>query len=85
MKDRILKNWTFSRAMYFIIGIAIVIQSVMVQQWLSLSIGTYFASMGLFAFGCAAGNCYRGNGPAEPQQKISSTIQDVQFEEIKSK
>jgi hypothetical protein len=39
--------------------------------------------MGLFAFGCAAGNCFRGNCKVEQKQK--SIIQDVKFEEVKTK
>lgn len=85
MKDRILTNWTFTRALYLIIGIAVIVQSVMSQQWFGVAFGSYFASMGLFAFGCAAGNCYSGNCVREPQQKSKTAIQDVEFEEVKIK
>ncbi len=80
MKVRILTNWTFTRALYLLIGIAVIVQSVMSQQWFGVAFGAYFASMGLFAFGCAAGNCATG-----PQQKQNTTIQDVEFEEVKTK
>lgn len=82
MKERILTNWTFIRALYLIIGVAVIIQSVMSHQWFGIAFGGYFASMGLFAFGCAAGNCFNGSCAAEPQQK--TTIQDVDFQEIKN-
>ncbi len=85
MKERILNNWTFARGLYLIIGIAVIIQSVMSQQWLGVVFGGYFASMGLFAFGCAAGNCFGGNCTTEPKQKSITTIQDVDFEEVKEK
>jgi hypothetical protein len=52
----------------------------MSQQWFGVVFGGYFASMGLFAFGCAAGNC-----AAEPLQKSNTTIEDVKFEEVKTK
>ncbi|MBK7469089.1 MAG: hypothetical protein IPJ43_21185 [Saprospiraceae bacterium] len=29
----------------------------MLHQWVGALLGAYFASIGLFAFGCAAGNC----------------------------
>jgi hypothetical protein len=80
MKDRILTNWTFTRALYVFMGIAVIVQSAMSKQWFGVAFGGYFASMGLFAFGCAAGNCAR-----EPQQKSNSAIQDVEFEEVKIK
>ena len=85
MKDRILTNWTFTRALYLLMGIALIVQSVMSKQWFGVAFGGYFASMGLFAFGCAAGNCLRGNYVAEPPQKSQILIQDVEFTEVKSK
>jgi hypothetical protein len=85
MKNRILNNWTFMRALYLLMGIAVIVQAVMSQQWFGVLFGGYFASMGLFAFGCAAGNCYGGNCAIEPQQKSNTTIQDVEFEEVKTK
>ena len=85
MKERILNNWTFMRALYLLIGIAIVVQSIMSQEWFGVAFGGYFASMGLFAFGCAAGNCYGGNCSIEQGQKSTSAIQDVEFEEVKTK
>jgi hypothetical protein len=85
MKERILNNWTFMRALYLLMGIAVIVQSVMSQQWFGVAFGGYFASMGLFAFGCATGNCYGGNCATEPQQKSNTTIQDVEFEEVKTK
>jgi hypothetical protein len=83
MKERILTNWTYTRALYLLIGIAVIFQSAMSQQWFEVAFGGYFASMGLFAFGCASGNCFGGNCSVEPKQK--SNIQDVDFEEVKIK
>ena len=79
MKDRILNNWTLKRASYFLIGMTVIVQSVMSQQWFGVFFGGYFASMGLFAFGCAAGNC-----ATKPQKKSNTTIEDVEFEEVKT-
>jgi hypothetical protein len=81
MKYRILSNWTFTRALYLGIGIAVIVQSVVNQQYFGAIFGGYFAAMGLFAFGCASGNCFGGNCSVEPKQK--STFQDVDFEEVK--
>jgi hypothetical protein len=80
MKERILNNWTFMRAIYLLMGITVIVQSVINQQWFGVAFGGYFASMGLFAFGCAAGNC-----ATEPIQKSNTTIEDVEFEEVKTK
>jgi hypothetical protein len=85
MKNRILTNWTFGRALYLVMGIVVIIQSIMSQQWFGIAFGGYFASMGLFAFGCAAGNCFGGNCVTQPQNKSNTTIQDVEYEEVKTK
>lgn len=85
MKERILTNWTFTRGLYLVLGITVIIQSLMSQQWFGVFFGGYFASMGLFAFGCAAGNCFNGSCDIEPKHKSKTAIQDVQFEEVKTK
>lgn len=79
MKERILTNWTLTRVLYLIIGSTVIIQSVMSQQWFGVVFGGYFAAMGLFAFGCASGNCFGGSCATEPKQKSTATIQDVDF------
>ena len=85
MKQRILTNWTFTRVLYLVLGIFVIIQSAMSQQWFGVLFGGYFAAMGLFAFGCAAGNCFGGNCAVEPKQKASTVIEEVEFEEVKTK
>jgi hypothetical protein len=39
-------------------GLYVVVQGIIDREWFWLIPGIYFASMGLFAFGCASGNCY---------------------------
>lgn len=80
MKDRIFKNWTFRRALYLLMGVVVIIQSVTTQQWLGIAFGAYFASMGLFAFGCAGGNCYNQGYTSKSQ---STATNEVVYEEIK--
>ena len=57
MKQRVFSNWTFLRWMYLIIGVLLLVPSFLERQWLGIVLGSYFATMGLFAFGCAAGSC----------------------------
>jgi hypothetical protein len=61
MKERIFTGWNIQRGFYFLAGIGIVVMSIADRQWIGVAMGTYFAAMGLFAFGCAAGNCYGGS------------------------
>nr|WP_294894225.1 hypothetical protein [uncultured Pedobacter sp.] len=83
MKQRILTGWTFGRGVYLVLGLVIVIQSAMDGQWLGVLFGGYFAAMGLFAFGCAAGNCFGGNCNVETKVHTNNNVKDINFEEVK--
>lgn len=85
MKERILTGWTLTRVLYLIMGTYIVVQSVLEQQWIGILLGGYFASMGLFAFGCAAGNCGVGRYSQIHKNHDSATFEEVVFEEVKGK
>lgn len=61
IKERLLTGWTFTRVAYLIIGIMVIIQAAVNDQWLGILLGSYVAFMGLFAFGCAGGSCFDGN------------------------
>lgn len=80
MRERILTGWTARRVIYLLMGSLLIIQAVMEKQWVGVALGGYFAAMGIFSFGCAAGNC-----AVETKQKRNDTIQDVQYEEVKTK
>lgn len=73
MKNRVLNNWSWSRLAYLIIGLLVVFQAADANQWWGIALGTYVIAMGLFGFGCAAGNCATGNCSVEHDrdQKIS--------------
>jgi len=61
IKERLLTGWTFTRVAYLVIGIMVIIQAAVNDQWLGILLGSYVAFMGLFAFGCAGGSCFDGN------------------------
>ncbi len=83
MKERIFTGWTITRGLYFMMGILVIVQALIQQQWIAALFGGYFAAMGLFAFGCAAGHCYTPKTTnATPK---SNAIEDIDFEEIKTK
>lgn len=81
MKERLTTGWTFQRVIYLILGSFILIQSIVELHWLGILFGTYFTAMGLFAFGCVAGNCF--GSTCETSEK--NNIDNVEFEEVKSK
>ncbi len=61
MRKRILTGWTVQRAIYGLVGLAIIAQAIKDKEWVWLLPGAYFAAMGIFAFGCASGNCFGGS------------------------
>lgn len=85
MKERILTGWTLTRVLYLVMGTYIVVQSVLEQQWIGILLGGYFASMGLFAFGCAAGNCGVGRYSEGRKNQGAGDFEEVVFEEVKGK
>lgn len=77
---RVLTGWTFGRFAYAAVGLYIVSQAVADKEWSFLPLGLYFASMGIFAFGCAAGQC------AAPLNKTSeASAESVSFEVVSKK
>lgn len=84
MKDRILRGWTIRRVLYLSIGIATIAMAFMYHDWMIGVVGAYFASMGIFAFGCASGNCFTGscNTNYSPERHIRKST-DIQYEEVK--
>ena len=83
MKERILTNWTLTRVFYLIVGLFVIIQSFMNQQWIGIAFGGYFAAMGLFAFGCASGNCIGGNCSTETNQNPNQQVAQSEENETK--
>jgi hypothetical protein len=77
MMTRILTGWTIPRAFYLLIGSIIFIQSIVQAEWLGIAFGGYFAAMGLFGFGCAAGNCYPVSRKIEEPETRALDYEDV--------
>ena len=85
MLNRILTGWTFTRVLYTFIGVMVIVQGFTEKQYWGMAFGAYFASMGIFNFGCAAGACYVGNCQTqEPYPKATAKLENVEFEEIKN-
>jgi len=84
MKQRMLTGWNIPRILYLLAGMMILIQSFAERQWMGVVFGGYFAMMGLFAFGCAAGNCF-GNSCNDqaPLKNKSNKEEEIEFKEIK--
>jgi magnesium-transporting ATPase (P-type) len=59
MKSSTLTNWNFMRIVRLVLGIAIIVQSVLVKDWGMTVVGILFTSMPIFNIGCCAnGGCW---------------------------
>jgi hypothetical protein len=66
-------------------GIMVIVPSVLNHEWFGVLFGVYFASMGLFALGCASGSCFGGNCTTETKEKSKIIFEQVKCKEAKSK
>ena len=77
MKQAILSNWNFMRFVRLVLGIAIIVQSVLVKDWTMGILGLVFTSMPIFNIGCCGvGGC------ATPVKKNVETTKDITYEEV---
>lgn len=83
MLERITSQWTLMRAMYLLMGAAIGIQSAMLGEWPGILMGSYFAAMGLFRFGCASGACFTPMNTRSESTPDENRIPEAQYEEVK--
>jgi len=82
MKERLLTGWNFQRILFLVFGALILFPAIKNFDWISLVFGGYFFSMGLFAFGCAAGKCYNPRSEKITDEKLNG-IKEITYEEIK--
>lgn len=86
MKQRILYGWNWIRVIYLIAGIMIIVQSAIARQLAGVLFGAYFAIMGLFALGCAAGNCYVNSNAGKTENDIPEhDLSTISYQEIKER
>ncbi|MCC7401964.1 MAG: hypothetical protein IT214_10825 [Chitinophagaceae bacterium] len=88
LKQRLTSGWSWIRVIYLLLGISVMIQSIMINQWVGVFLGGWFAIMGLFGLACASGACYVQNyDDAKTSKHISITKETdpvkTGYEEIK--
>jgi len=85
MKERLLTGWNVQRVLFVIMGSVIIIQGIVEWQWMPVLLGGYFASMGLFSFGCASGACFKFDSGKEPLPNDKLKSQTIDYKEVKEK
>jgi len=77
MKQTILSNWNFIRVLRLAMGIAIIVQAVMVKDLLFGLAGILFTGMAVFNAGCCGtGGCYA------PPKKNIEPAKEITYEEV---
>lgn len=77
MKETILQNWTIIRFLRLLIGIGIIVQAVVLQDFLLGAAGLLFSGMALFNAGCCGTAAC-----AAPARKSGKTINETSYEEV---
>jgi len=76
---RFITNWNFVRVFRLLIGLAIIIQGIWMQDWMITILGTAFSLMPIFNLGCGCHNtpsCNTNNTHKSTPEK------EIQFEEV---
>lgn len=68
------------RLLYVLIGGYTATAAFLDSQWLIGLVGIGFASMGVFALGCAAGNCFTRS--CQVEQQSPSDTEEIEYEEV---
>jgi len=77
MKNILLNNWTFFRAIRLIMGIAIIIQAFIVKDAFLGFAGVIFSGMALFNAGCCG-----SNGCTTTPVNTKNKTKDISYEEV---
>ncbi len=74
----LLQGWNFMRLFRLTIGIFILAQGIIDQDWLLTGLGGFFSLTTILNIGCCAGGaCYT------PIQENSEPTKEISYEEIK--
>jgi hypothetical protein len=77
MKNILFQNWTFFRAIRLIMGIAIIIQAIIVKDAFLGFVGVIFSGMALFNAGCCG-----SNGCTTTPVNTKNKTKDISYEEV---
>jgi hypothetical protein len=81
----ITTGWILMRVIYVAMGVFLIGSSYEIQQWFGVTFGLYFASIGVFGFGCASGARYPNSTQHSSNLKEDVQLENVEFEKLKMK
>ena len=77
MKQTLLSNWNFMRLLRLGMGIAILVQGIILKDVLLAFAGIIFTAMPVFNVGCCG-----AAGCATPLKKSHDTTKEIGYEEV---
>lgn len=76
-----LRNWNFMRILRLAIGIFIIVQGIIMKEWMFTGLGILFTLMPVFNVGCgASGSC---NRPFTRTYRSYDSGENVSYEDVK--
>jgi hypothetical protein len=81
MLKTITTGWNFFRILRFVTGMAVLVQSLILQEWLLAFAGIFLAGMAVFTKGCGVNGCDNNL----PSFKNKSEFKEIIYEELDPK
>lgn len=72
------RNWNLLRVVYLALGIYVIVQGLLSEEYLWVLLGSFFLLMPIFNIGC-----YGGNDCSIPEPKNELKEEEITYEEIK--
>lgn len=73
-----LRNWNFMRVFRLALGVIVMVQGIMANEWLMAGLGGLFALMPLMNVGCCG-----VNGCNTPIAKSRTKSEEITYEEVR--
>lgn len=80
MKAVVLKNWNMMRMLRLVIGIFIISQGMLAQEWALIAMGSIFSALAVLNIGCCD-RCLPNTPKARNHKSVAA--KEITFEEVK--
>lgn len=80
MKNKIFSGWNFMRFLRLFIGVSVVVQGLIIKDWMFVTLGALFSLMPILNIGCCGTSTC-----STTYTNTNKNIDEVTFEEIKNK
>lgn len=78
MFETITSGWNFFRAARLLVGIAALVQAILLREWLLAAAGALVAGLALANMGCSSGSC----GVPASRHTSNNLEKEISYEEL---